>query len=69
MNDRFTVRGRFGAWVFGFALLSGCGGGTVDTGPAEQPNVGPGMPPGKAEKVSGGASASSPGKAQPASSK
>jgi len=40
-------------WL-GLGMASGCGGPAVDTGPVEEPNVGPGGPPGFEVKASKG---------------
>lgn len=64
MKRRLTVGKVVGVLLLGLCAISGCGGGSVDTGPAEEPNIGPGVPadgslPTAASKTSGSSSPSS----------
>jgi hypothetical protein len=45
MIVRWVVRTTLGVLLLGLPLMVGCGGGS-DNGPTEEPNVGPGGPPG-----------------------
>jgi len=51
MKLRSKVSLSVGVLWLGLSVAPGCGGGpAVDTGPVEEPNVGPGGPPGIAAK-------------------
>jgi hypothetical protein len=51
MNVRWVVLTTLGLLLLGLPLMVGCGGGGTDSGPAEEPNVGPGGPPGAAPGI------------------
>jgi len=46
MSYRSRVRKTIGILSIGLCVASGCGTASVDTGPVEEPNIGPGGPPG-----------------------
>ena len=46
MNVRSIVFQTVGVLLLGLCGVSGCGGPLSDTGPTEQPNIGPGIPAG-----------------------
>jgi hypothetical protein len=45
MDLRSTTCRAVGVLLLGLCGFSGCGAPASDTGPTEQPNIGPGMPP------------------------
>jgi hypothetical protein len=51
MNVRRVVLTTVGVLLLGLPLMVGCSGGGTDTGPTEEPNVGPGGPPGDAPAI------------------
>jgi hypothetical protein len=62
MMVRWVVRTTLGVLLLGLPLMVGCGGGS-DSGPTEEPNVGPGGP---APALKGaGAGPSSPASSAP----
>jgi len=44
MDLRSTTRQAIGVLLLGLCGFSGCGAPVSDTGPTEQPNIGPGFP-------------------------
>lgn len=63
MKLRSTVRRLLSVGLLALGVISGCGAPSADTGPAEEPNRGPGVPAGGPPIESKGGSKSDAGKA------